>query len=396
MLAATRTAREEIVESPAIRTETISDYQRFLDLEPVWSELVTAAGIDHPFLEHAWVRTWWECFGNGSALHIVVAKSGDEVVAIAPLILTPVRMFGLRVRRLGFFYNEHVPRTGFIVAERAGEAYRAIWEHLMSERRQWDLLQLCQLPEGSATLEEIRELAADARLPQGLWLSGESPWVSLDNWSRYYGNLASKFRSNLRNRFKRLSQTGPLTVETVCAQESVPQAFEAGLRLEEAAWKGEAGTAISCDPQVRRFYETFAARAADKNWLRLNFLKAGKQRVAFDYTLAYNDQLFLLKTGYDPAFAAYSPTNLLISMLLAKAAESGQAKFDFLGDSADWKRCWAKDATRHHWLFVFRGGLKGRWLHGLKFRLGPSLKKYVLKMYAARIARSDDEQGDRI
>ena len=61
-----------------IRVETISDYQEFLDLEPVWNEVAEAAGLDHPFLEHAWVRTWWECFGAGSTLQILVLKAGDQ------------------------------------------------------------------------------------------------------------------------------------------------------------------------------------------------------------------------------------------------------------------------------------------------------------------------------
>ena len=57
---------DPIEEAPAhaeIRVETITGYQAFLDLEPVWNEVAEAAGLDHPFLEYAWVRTWWECFG---------------------------------------------------------------------------------------------------------------------------------------------------------------------------------------------------------------------------------------------------------------------------------------------------------------------------------------------
>ena len=84
-----------------IRVQTISDYQALLDLEPTWNEVAEAAGLDHPFLEYAWVRTWWECFGAGSALHILVLKDAEQTVAIAPLILTPIRMWGIRVRRLG-------------------------------------------------------------------------------------------------------------------------------------------------------------------------------------------------------------------------------------------------------------------------------------------------------
>ena len=373
---ATRAVTQKLHERPALRAETIADYQAFLDLAPAWNDAVESAGIEHPFLEHCWLRTWWECFGAGSTLHIVVVKESDEIVAIAPLISTRLRMFGIPVRRLGFFYNAHVPRAGFIVARRSEDAYQAIWDHLLSERKSWDLLQLCQLPEGSPTLEEVRRLAGRGNLPNGVWFSGESPYISLDtSWSQYYDGLATKHRSNLRNRFKRLNQTGPVAIETVTAKESVPDALEAGLRLEESAWKRDAGTAISCDPRVRRFYETFAGRAAERKWLRLNFLKAGTRPVAFDYSLEYNHQIFLLKLGYDPAFSACSPSNLLLSMALEHAFEQGLDKYDFLGESADWKRCWARDSTRNYWLFVFAGGFKGRCLHFIKFRIIPWLNR---------------------
>ena len=45
------------------------------------------------------------------------------------------------------------------------------------------------------------------------------------------------------------------------------------------------------------------------------------------------------------------------------------SKYDFLGENADWKRCWAKDETRNYWLFVFAGGFKGHCLHFIKFRM---------------------------
>ena len=69
--------------------------------------------------------------------------------------------------------------------------------------------------------------------------------------------------------------------------------MEAGLRLEAAAWKGKARTAISCDADVARFYSTLAQRAAERGWMRLHFLQA-PQRVAFDYSLAYRNRIQLL------------------------------------------------------------------------------------------------------
>jgi CelD/BcsL family acetyltransferase involved in cellulose biosynthesis len=360
--------------APALHVETVSSYKEFLDLEEQWDELVRAAGVDHPFLHHAWARTWWECFGAGSTLHILVVKAGGRIVAIAPLILTPVRMWGVRVRRLGFFYNAHVPRAEFIVAERRPEAYRAIWTHL-AKNRCWDVLQLCQLPEGSETLQEISRLAASSRYPTGLWQSGESPFVSLDtSWDEYFSELPAKHRSNLRNRFKRLGQAGPLEVEAIASESGLTDALGDALQLEAAAWKRDAGTAIACDPGITRFYMTYAQRAADRGWLRLHFLRAGSARVAFDYSLFYANRLFLLKLGYDPAYAPYSPSNLLLSRVVEGAFEQRLSRYDFLGETADWKRCWTSESLPHFWLFVFSNSLKGRFLHRVKFGLIPLLK----------------------
>lgn len=380
-----------------IRVETISDYQAFLDLEPVWNQVAEAAGLDHPFLEHAWVRTWWECFGGGSTLQILVLKAGDQTVAIAPLILTRIRMWGIKVRRLGFFYNAHVPRADFLVAQRPEEAYRAIWGHLHRSRG-WDLLQLCQLPEGSATLDAISAMAGLDDCQIVTWLSGASPYLPLgEPWSQYFNRLTSKHRANLRNRLKRLSAIGPVEVETVTSGERLANALEAGLKLEAAAWKGEAHTAISCNPHVSKFYSLLAERTAERGWLRLNFLQAGGSRVAFDYSLFYRNRVHLLKLGYDPAYAPYSPSNLLISLVLQSAFEREAREYDFLGDSADWKLQWTKDSRPHYWLFVFSNTFKGHLLHFVKSWLVPFLKRdslQPLRNFVLRLAARARVEGN--
>jgi CelD/BcsL family acetyltransferase involved in cellulose biosynthesis len=379
-----------------IRVETVSDYQAFLDLEPVWNEVAEAAGLDHPFLEHAWVRTWWECFGAGSTLQILVLKAGDETVAIAPLILTPIRMWGIKVRRLGFFYNAHVPRADFLIAQRPEEVYRAIWKHL-SRSRDWDLLQLCQLPEGSATLEAIPRLAGPDDCQIVTWLSGASPYVPLrSSWAQYFDGLAAKHRGNLRNRFKRLNAIGPVELETITSGEKLMEAVEAGLQIEAAAWKGEAGTAISCDPDVARFYATFARRAAERGWMRLHFLQAGPQRVAFDYSLSYKNRMHLLKVGYDPAYSPYSPSNLLLCMILQRMFGQDAREYDFLGEGADWKSKWTAQSRSHYWLFVFSGAPKGRLLHLIKSELVPRLKRTSLEPVRNLFLRlTGHEQAER-
>ncbi len=394
-LATARAVTKQSAHKPEIRVEAISDYRAFLNLEPVWDRLVAKAGLEHPFLEHAWARTWWECFGRGSKLHILLVTAGDDPIAIAPLILTETHMWGVPLRRLGFLYNSHVPRADFIIGSQREEAYAAIWRHI-STNRCWDLLQLCQLPEGSGTLEAIPRFASQDGHPIGVWQSGASPFVPLEtSWPLYCEGLATKHKSNLRNRFKRLERSGAVELETIASGGTLSGAVEDGLQLEAAGWKKEAGTAITCDPSVAKFYSTFAGRASERGWLRLHFLASGPKRVAFDYSLLYQNRFYLLKLGYDPAFAAYSPSNLLLAKVMENAFEQGLEKYDFLGESADWKQCWAKESTANYWLFVYAGTAKGRFLHFLKFKLTPLLKRNSLRHTRGLARLAGMAQGGR-
>src|SRR5688572_17115587 len=86
------------------RVEVISDFNSLLALGSEWHHLVEQAGIDHPFLNHDWIVSWWEAFGKtrNRKLNILLVKQGDELVAIAPLMTEWQWMYGIPIRELGF------------------------------------------------------------------------------------------------------------------------------------------------------------------------------------------------------------------------------------------------------------------------------------------------------
>ncbi len=359
-----------------LSVETVSDYQSFVELEAEWTRLLEQAAIPHPFLTHTWVQTWWECFGVGKRLHILVVRDAGEVIAIAPLMVSEGRMYGLKVRWLEFIYNSHTPRFDFIVARNQEEAYQAIWKSLIDQRDLWDAMRLCQLPAGSPTLDEMVRLAACSGFRMGLWPSGDSPVLPLHgSWEDYLKSVGRKHRSNLRNRTKRLNEAGDVRMEEITVAREARAALEEGLRIEALAWKAKHGTAIQSTPDVHLFYARLAQRAAGRGWLRLHFLSVNQRRIAFDYSLLYNNRIFLLKPGYDPEYSQYSPYNLLCSMVIEQAFRDGVAEFDFLGVSEEWKRTWTERAQRQFWLYIFPDDVRSGLLHSAKFRLAPSLRK---------------------
>ena len=119
-------------------------------------------------------------------LHIIVVRARGQIIAIAPLMWERPRMYGMPVRRLRLLQNDHTPRADFIVAEpRPDEAYRAIWTRCVTTRRNWDVLQLSQLPRRDV---DRAALTALGRRTAARPASGEqrsSPYLSIDrNWER--------------------------------------------------------------------------------------------------------------------------------------------------------------------------------------------------------------------
>src|SRR5688572_27961548 len=105
-----------------LSVDVVRDYESFVALKSVWNRLVTEAGIDHPFIRHEWVRTWWECFEFHGTLHILVVREGSEPIASAPPVFDDGRLFGCPIRRLRGIANMYTDRFDIILTRGAEEA----------------------------------------------------------------------------------------------------------------------------------------------------------------------------------------------------------------------------------------------------------------------------------
>ena len=359
-----------------LSVDLVSSNAAFLALEGEWNDAVERAGIAHPFLRHEWIRTWWDAFhGAGEQLHVLVARRGSRVSAIAPLMFDRTPMYGVPVRRLRFLQNDHTPRADVIVADQADDSYRALWHALRDEARRWDVLQLSQLPAESSSRQAFQRLAAFDGRQTGVWESGAAPYLKLGStWAGCLRGLSPKLRQNLRNRIGRLSQYGEPVLEVIADPDAIHSSCADAQRLEDSGWKSSAGTAIASNTSVQRFYALLAGRASECPWLRLLFLTVAGRRIAAAFAAVYAGRLFLLKTGYDPAFAKCSPFKVLTCLALEHACGQQLSEVDFLGDSEPWKLEWTSTVRPHDWLFVFAGTPRGRLMHPLKFQLVPFLR----------------------
>jgi CelD/BcsL family acetyltransferase involved in cellulose biosynthesis len=367
-----------------VSVEWLSGSDALDRLEPVWDEVVARAGLEHPFATHEWVASWWQAFSGGAELRVLVARRGASIDGLAPLMRQPGQ------RRWRSLHNPHTPRVEWPVDRtRRDETFAALWRALAPLVLAGGI-DLGDLPESSAMLTALTAGARRDGLLVGVQPSSVSPAIDTSvTWNAYVAGLSARHRRNMRGRLAKLARLGTVDLEFVSGGPGLHGALERGLWLEAAAWKRDAGTAIVTGGDLRDFYTTLAARAADRGWLRLIFLTAGGRRVAFAYALHYGPRLFLLKIGYDPELARVSPGQLLFWCLLQHAcANACVREVDLLGTFDDWKRLWTRDGRRHCRLSLLGRGLRARAEHALLYRARPWVRNSALHgLYRAAQAR---------
>jgi CelD/BcsL family acetyltransferase involved in cellulose biosynthesis len=70
-------------------TELVTDDAAFAALAPAWGRLYRRCASATPFQSHAWLHSWWQSYGERGRLRLLLVRSGDDLVAAAPLMRAP-------------------------------------------------------------------------------------------------------------------------------------------------------------------------------------------------------------------------------------------------------------------------------------------------------------------
>ena len=203
-------------------------------------------------------------------------------------------------------------------------------------------LELPRLPADSPTPGALRQ-AYCGRARVQVFPAPGAPYVDLDaSWLDPMQRFNAGRRSDIRRAEQHARQMGGAQAEfhdDVGAQALEPLLDEA-FEVEARSWKGQAGSALARDLPMGRFFREVARAAAASGTLRLAFLRVGGRTAAMQIAVASAQRLWLLKIGYDPAFARCRPGHLLLLQTLARAARQGLHACEFMGHAAPWTAQW--------------------------------------------------------
>jgi hypothetical protein len=205
-------------------------------------------------------------------------------------------------------------------------------------------LDLPRLPLGSPSLQALTS-AFRGRGWVRMREAHGSPYIELDaRWTQPLHRFNNGRQSDFRRAQRRAEQAGELSFEVHAPAPglALDQLMNEAYDVESRGWKGEEGTALALDPLLGPFYRRLAQAAAQAGLLRLCFLRIAGQAAAMQLALQGEGRFWLMKIGYDAAYARCSPGQLLMLHTIGHAAAQGLSSYEMLGNAAAWTAGWTR------------------------------------------------------
>jgi CelD/BcsL family acetyltransferase involved in cellulose biosynthesis len=272
-----------------------------------WRDLCARAIEANVFAEPAFLLNAARHLGAPALQFLFVWEDNEARRLIGMTAILPLR-FGLGVASV--WQSEQAGLAAIALdRDNAARAFESICEWLRRER---PLLFGIFIPSQQRGGEMDRLTAAFAAR-QGFAGHSIDPWqramllAASDESARFEQALPGKRLKEWRRLRRRLGERGPL----IFRSREDATAIEAFLSLEQKNWKGRAGAPLGRDEARGAFARAMLAGLAGENKLRIDSLELSGAPIAMGVILSSQDRAFYWKTGYDEAFAEFSPGVLL-------------------------------------------------------------------------------------
>jgi CelD/BcsL family acetyltransferase involved in cellulose biosynthesis len=295
------------------------------DLAAEWTALADIASEPNAFAEHWFVAASLPSMAAGRDIRLLEVRRGQRLIGLLPV--EAHRGYArLPVRIVHNWAHDQMFLMTPLAA--AGEE-RAFWTAILATLDDADwvsgLLHLRGLNDEGPVLRGLNEVRAAAIVHREVRALLES---ELDPQAYYERAVRQKKRKEIRRLRNRLAEQGPVTTRSLDAAAALDSWCDAYLAMEQAGWKGGAGSALACRPETDAFFRAVIRAAWDSERLQFLRLDVGDRTIAMLVNFLSPPGSFSFKTVFDEAYARFSPGVLIQLENLAILNRPGIAWMD--------------------------------------------------------------------
>jgi CelD/BcsL family acetyltransferase involved in cellulose biosynthesis len=332
-----------------------------------WNALLERSHFDDVFLTWEWMSAWsLECV-RGDGLLALAVHDGGELVALAPLCVETVPCAcvpDVRVLRpIAAGVSDYFDFVGD--GERIEEYATLVWEHLFGPlSREWDVLDLVEVPETSPILRTFGGLArTDGRCEEATPTKQTScSYIELpSSREEYLARCRRSRRHFLRGSRRRLSSSGELRLQFCRTAGELPGQMESLISLNKLSWLDRGGSASFTSPELERFHHRVARSLLVRGNLLLCSMTLDGDHIASFYGFEYRDKVYYYISAVRRL--PLRRVNVLDTLLLfcvEEAIDRGCREFDLLRGDEEYKRRWTSSARRNSSVRFYNRTMRSR------------------------------------
>ncbi|MFC9288375.1 GNAT family N-acetyltransferase [Streptomyces sp. NPDC057052] len=208
-------------------TEVVTDERDFAALAPAWARLYRRCATATPFQSHPWLHSWWLSYGGRGRLRLLVVRSGDDLLAVAPLMA--VRRPLPALVPLGGAISDY---GDVLVDDERGETAVAALTEALAAAARTALIDFREVRPGGA-VERVYERWSGPRRRVSDSVCLELPAVPMDE---LVARLPSAKAQRVRAKLRRLTALG--VRREVVRPDEVDSALRRLLELHRLQWQG--------------------------------------------------------------------------------------------------------------------------------------------------------------
>lgn len=309
------------------RLKSLAELQQYAT---AWNDLWQRSAVTIPTAQAELLAQWLTHFNGARHFEAIVVEDAGRFVAALPLVTSRGAV------TTGTMPSNHwTPASDLLVDPLADgvvfdllarEFAHCPWSFLwldfaIVDAKRWgNLLHAC----------ERQSFAVDVRPHFRL------PRVDIvGTWEDYRASWSRNHRQQLaRARRRLIADHGELVLREYPLDDDtlVAEAVAQGFAIENRCWKGAAGSSVLRTPGMLGYFTRQAQLLAQRGQLTMSRLEAGRTTIAFMYGWKAKEVFHAFKAGYDEAFAAFSPGQLLIHDILEQCfTERRYRVFDCIG-----------------------------------------------------------------
>jgi Acetyltransferase (GNAT) domain len=313
-----------------------------------------------------WSLTLWNTFLRNENRTILLVESNGDIAGMLPFYVSNKQMHLTPCKRIAPITEMFAGRCGFILREFAIEAVTAIIDFLYQKPLDWDTFQLTLVDASESDLL-LAEVLRHKRVRFERVLSETSPYILLTGtWDEYLRSLPSKFRWQLRNRLKKLGESGKWHYQEYRTPEEAKHFMQSMLEIEKASWKQGAGTSVTVNDDQELFFNTLATVAAKKGWLSGHLLELNGEPIGYILGLTYNGIFYGLKETFKVDKKHLSPGHMIQMLTIEQLYKRNISIYDFMGGCEPHKLVWTSNTYSRSTLFLYNKTSRGltAWIGG--------------------------------